>query len=194
MKDGEALAYTLWHWPGAAVARQDYEPRLITFHKALAAQPAEGFRRSRSARVSQLPWANGGGDAYQDRYLLDDWATVGRLETHAISDSRQAPHAAIAGSIGGGVAGMYGVRLGSPPTGATHAYWFGRPAGMSYEQLDAALAPLIDGRGALWIRRLVLGPTPEFCLETRIPVELPHAFSVNAAVLTPVWSGGENDE
>jgi hypothetical protein len=183
----EALAYTFWHWRRASVDRNVYEDRHRAFHAALASNPTHGFLWSNSVRLARAPWANGGGEAYQDRYLVDGWATLELLESVAISGARQQPHAAIAASTGGGAAGVYGVRLGTPTAAPRHSYWFAKPDGMTYAQLDEAVGPVIGDRTVLWIRRMVLGPTPEFCVESSSPVEIAARFSAMSVVLDPIW-------
>jgi hypothetical protein len=182
-----ALSYTFWHWRRSSVDRNVYEDRHGAFHAALASNPTQGFLSSNSVRLTRAPWANGGGEAYQDRYLVDGWATLERLEAAAISGARQEPHAAIAASAGGGAGGVYGVRSGTPVPAPRNSYWFSKPDGMSYAQLDEALSPFVRDSTVLWIRRMVLGPTPEFCLESISPVELPGRFSALTVLLEPIW-------
>jgi len=66
-----------------------------------------------------------------------------------------------------------GVALEAP----THAHWFGKPEGMSYAELFAALEPSVARGGvALWMRQMVLGPAREFCLHAMLPLSLPDAL------------------
>jgi hypothetical protein len=66
--------------------------------------------------------------------------------------------------------------------------WFAKPAGMTYAALDAALGPLVtSGDGCLWMRFMVLGPTPEFCLHGSDPIELPAPFAPISLGLRPVF-------
>jgi hypothetical protein len=44
---------------------------------------------------------------------------------------------------------------------------------MTYPELDEALSPVLQRGAALWQRQLVLGPTPEFCLDFSGRPELP---------------------
>ena len=68
------------------------------------------------------------------------------------------------------------------------AHWFGKPEGMSHDDLFSRLAPLVDrAQGALWMRQMVLGPTPEFCLHSWAAVELPPGIAGHTLSLTPVW-------
>jgi hypothetical protein len=59
---------------------------------------------------------------------------------------------------------------------------------MSYPVLFERLEPLIIANGAaLWMRQMVLGPTPEFCLHTAAPVDLPPEFASQSFAREPVW-------
>jgi hypothetical protein len=61
---------------------------------------------------------------------------------------------------------------------------------MSYPALFEALAPVVEAApAALWMRQMTLGPTPEFCLHSAGPVELPPGFAGRTLTLTPVWTG-----
>ncbi|MGH7468987.1 MAG: hypothetical protein ACRENP_13615 [Longimicrobiales bacterium] len=81
------LAYTLWHWRRTDIDRGTYEERHRAFHAALDS-PAPGFRWSYASRITGASWANQGGEAYQDRYLVDGWETLARLDVAAITHSR----------------------------------------------------------------------------------------------------------
>jgi hypothetical protein len=179
------IAYTLWHWRRAAIERRSYEERHRAFHATLDSA-APGFQWSYASRISGASWANQGGEAYEDRYLVDGWETLARLEVAAITGSRQAAHTRIAASVNSAVAGIYGVRLGSPIMGPRHAWWFPKPDGMSYAELDDLLAPHAS-QGVLWVRRMVLGPTPEFCFEATSPVQLPSRLRSSPVLHEPLW-------
>ena len=179
------LAYTLWHWRRTDIDRRSYEERHRAFHAVLDS-PAPGYVWSYASRITGAAWANQGGEAYQDRYLVDGWETLARLEVAAITGSRQAPHASIAAAVSSAAAGVYGVRLGSPVRQPRHAWWFSKPDGMSYAELDELLAPHASD-GVLWVRRMVLGPTPEFCFEATAPVRLPSGLGSIAVTHEPVW-------
>jgi hypothetical protein len=184
------LAYTFWHWRRADVGRDLYEDRHRAFHAALAAHPTPGFVRSHSVRLAGAPWANQGAEAWQDRYLVEGWDTLERLETGAVTAPREAAHGAVAALAAGGAAGLYSARLGAPASGAPRVgYWFSKPQGMSYPALDELVGPLVTGGAVLWMRRMVLGPTPEFCLEAAAPVRLPPRLSPLSLMFEPVWPG-----
>jgi hypothetical protein len=119
-----------------------------------------------------------------------DFAALGVLKDAAISTSRQAPHDAAAAVALGGTAGVYALQAGAALSAPTHAYWFGKPEGMSYPEAFAALAPVVQAASAaLWLRQLVLGPARELCLQACAPLELPPAFTALELALAPVWPG-----
>jgi hypothetical protein len=81
----------------------------------------------------------------------------------------------VAKLAGTGAGALYGLRRGDPESVAQPcATWLSKPAGMPYAEFDERMAALLDAPGAsLWQRQLVLGPTPEFCLISPTPLELP---------------------
>jgi len=142
------LAYVFWHRPRSGAA--DYEPALMDYHRALAAEAVEGFNGSSSYRVAGLPWL-GGDPGYEDWYLLEAAWAIDPLSEAAVSGRMQGPHRRIASQTGAMTAGLYRLEEGEPAA-YPHAAWFGRPV------------PEVPG--SRWRRQLVLGPTPEFCLLT----------------------------
>ncbi len=184
------LAYAFWHWKRPEVPREEYEARQRAFQSALAAHPPEGFLRATTVRLSGAPWAAAGGEAYEDWYLVRGISSLEALNDAAVTASRQAPHDAVAMLAEGGSAGLYALKAGAPVTLPAVATWFRKPAGVSYPALFDALAPIVATTPAtFWMRQMVLGPTPEFCLHSSKPVELPAGFSAHTLELAPVWSG-----
>src|SRR4051794_25398781 len=144
------LAYVFWH--RAAPGAEGYEERLATFH-AVVGVPSAWFR------VGGLPWVPGG-EGYEDWYLVDDWTALGELNERAVCGPRRAPHDAAAALAEWGVAGVYGLRRGTPDLDRVRfAAWRSKPSDVSYE----AFEPTLPG-DAVWQRQLVLGPTPEYVL------------------------------
>lgn len=181
-------AYTFWHWKRASIDAARYEEQQRAFHAALAAHPPDTFQFSVSSALAGAPWANNGNDAYQDRYIVRDIAALEPLEHAAISGARQRPHDGAAAVAAGGAAGIYSVRTGKAVVAPRFAYWFSKPDGVSYADLDAALSPLVHAHdAALWMRRMVLGPTPEFCVESASALQLPPAYDALELALRPVW-------
>lgn len=183
------LSYTFWHWKRPGVAAETYEARQRDFQAALAAHPPQGFLRGCTVRLRGAPWAADGAVAYEDWYFVRDMSALADLNEAAVSGPRRDPHQAVAHLADGGTAGLYGLRAGSAALVPAVATWFSKPDGMSYAALDEALAPLVAA-GALWMRQMVLGPTPEFCLHTAAPVQLPPIFQVQRWPLEAVWSPG----
>jgi hypothetical protein len=180
------LAYVFWHWKRTEVASTDYEDRQRGFHAALAASPSSGFVDSFSVSVSNAPWT-ASSDAYEDWYFVQDFGALGLLNEAAVSGSRLHPHDVAASGAAGGAAGVYGLQRGTALRPPRYAHWFAKPEGMSYRELFAQLAPLVERvDGALWMRQMVLGPAREFCLHAAEPVSL---ASVEALVipLRPIW-------
>jgi hypothetical protein len=182
------LAYVFWHWKQAGVTEEEYETRQRNFHAALAAAPPDSFFESFSGAISQAAWAANGGNAYEDWYLVQDFAALGLLNEGAISASRTAPHDAAAAVAADGTAAVYGLRLGKVLNRPQFAYWFSKPDGMSYRELDAQVAPLVDQyQAALWIRQMVLGPALEFCLHAPESVSFASIMKVQTIPLRLIW-------
>jgi hypothetical protein len=161
------LGYVFWHWKRPEVTAIDYEARQRGFHAALRAAPSPGFIDSFSVGLSNAPWT-ADTDAYEDWYLVQDFASLGVLNDAAISASRAQPHDAAAAVAAGGTAGVYGLKFGTALLRPQYAHWFSKPDGMAYRDLFAQLAPVVErAEGALWMRQMTLGPAREFCLHAR---------------------------
>jgi hypothetical protein len=182
------LAYVFWHWKQAGVAEGDYERLQRGFHAALGAAPPTGFERSYTHALRGAAWANGDGDAYEDWYLVDGSAALDPLNDAAISASRKRPHDAAAAVAAGGTAGLYGLRLGEAPSSPRFDAWFHKPSGVSYDEMWRLLGPLTDHGGVgVWVRHMVLGPSPEFCVQADRAVALPQSLAALTLELRPVW-------
>lgn len=168
------LAYLFWHWKSTRFDAAEYENRQRDFHAALRADPPKAFVSSLSFGISGQNWTNAGGEAYEDWYLVENFVALEALNEGAVTGSRKAPHAAAAEGAEGGAGGLYRLRLGEIVERPVRAFWFAKPAGTSYAELWSLLEPLAAQRGvALWMRQMVLGPAPEFCLQTDLPIHLP---------------------
>ena len=183
------LAYVFWHWRQPAVDSHEYEARQRVFHDALSLAPPDGFLRSASGALSGAPWAAEGGEAYEDWYLVRNSGALDALNEAAVTASRAGPHDAAAALASGGVAGLYRLRLGAPSSTTRLAYWFGKPTGMRYEELWSLLAPVVKATAgaALWCRQMVLGPSPELCLQAPSAMVLPAPLHAREIALRPVW-------
>ena len=171
------LAYVFWHRPGESAG--PYEQRLAAFHAALAAHPPEGFRGSAALRVQDAPWLPGDGPAYEDWYGVEDWTALGRLNEAAVSGARSEPHDDVAARAAAGAGAVYGLVSGPPELAATRASWLAKPAGADRGAFHAQLGG--PGR-SLWLRQMVLGPSPEYVVRSGAPVVLPYQVTAIAAV------------
>jgi hypothetical protein len=180
------LAYVFWHRPGSGVARDEYERALAAFHRALAAEPPPGFRRSVWHRFEAVPWLGAGGPGYEDWYLVDDWPAVGEIERGAVTGTRREPHDGVAVAAAEGAGAVYGLVSG-PDTAldSGRRAWFEKPAGLTYAELDERLAAPVGGSAAIWRRRLVLGPAPENCVAGAEPATVPAGFGALEAAGAP---------
>src|SRR5258708_29081377 len=126
-----------------------------------------------------MAWAANGGSAYEDWYPVQDFTALGLLNEAAVSASRTAPHDAAAAVVAGGTAGVYGLRSGNILSNPQFAYWFNKPEGMSYRELDAQLAPVVEQtQSALWIWQMTQGPALEFCLQAGKTKTYPENFKL----------------
>lgn len=184
----QPLAYVFWHWPSAGVDVGEYESRQRAFHAALRDAPPSGFKGSFTHAIKGVSWAADGGAAYEDWYLVDDFAALGALNEAAVSASRRAPHDLAAAHAAGGTAGIFGLRLGRATTNPIMATWFAKPAGMSYSTLFAQLtSELAAFDGGLWMRQMTLGPGTEFCLLGAQHAPPSGMLQVRQVALRPVW-------
>lgn len=183
------LAYVFWHWPRAGIESSRYEKRLIRFQQALASTPPPGFGESFVLGLRGAQWANAGGDAYEDWYLVGGSADLDPLNDAAVSSARQAPHDEAAAAAGGGTGGLYRLRLGTAVRAPRHAAWFSKPDGLSYPALFDLVRPVIESAsGALWGRQMTLGPAREFCVHARERCAIPTVLAPLELPLRRVWS------
>lgn len=185
------LAYVFWHTPASAAPPDPYEELLRDFHAALRAAPPEGLGPTAVHGLPSIPWLGGAG-GYEDWYLVQDFAALGRLNEAAVSESRRAPHDAAAAQAGAGVAGVMGHVAGRLlPSRPAWAAWLGKPAGMAYPEFHAQLEAALAGRDAsAWQRQMVLGPATEYCVTAAEPLALP-APAAHAWPLRPVIAAGD---
>jgi hypothetical protein len=169
------LAYVFWHWPQSTIDPNAYIDHLIDFHQTLAANKPAGFNHSTVFRIRGASWLKND-EAYEEWYLLDDSAAMDRLNDAAVSGVCEEPHNRVAREAADGIGGLYRLRAGQEElSAARYALWLSKPAGMSYKDFYAALEPLHGI--TLWGRQMTLGPTTEFCIHSRNPIELPPGFN-----------------
>lgn len=178
------LVYVFWHWPRPDVSPQEYERALRLFHRELRDAPPAGMQRSLAWRVDGASWLPAG-PAYEDWYLLDDAGALDTVAREAVSGAVGTRHDVAARLSAGGTAGLY--RPARAPEGdvrGSRAFWFGKPPEMSYGDLFAQAPGPAE---TLWMRMLVLGPTPEFCLLGTEETELPEGWDVVTVRRRAVW-------
>lgn len=184
------LAYVFWHWPRPGIASDEYETRQRAFHAALAARGPSALQRSYIWRVTGPSWTPVT-VAWEDWYLLDDSAGLDALNAAAVSDPLRAEHDSAAELADGGVAALYtpaGPRAGQPfSLEGRYALWFHKPEHMRYSTLYQRLG---DDLPRLWMRMMVLGPAPEFCLMTDDLHALDPEWRSQVTRREPVWPDG----
>jgi hypothetical protein len=181
------IAYVFCHQPRPETHREDYERALVVFYQALSRARPAGLQRVSVLRAPHLPWLPADDPTFEEWYVLDDSAALDPLNDAAVSGDRLQPHNRVAAMSAAGVAGLYSLRLGDRPTSPPlAAQWFSKPDGMPYPQFFESLRPFIEPGFVLWSRRMVLGPTPEFCLHGPRLSQLPYP-SLDCS-LTPVFT------
>jgi hypothetical protein len=159
------LAYLFWHERRSEVERDRYVALLDDFHRALAAAPPPGFRRSWSVALETAPWDRGPGEAFEDWYLADDWAALGTLNDAAVSASRKEPHDAVAYQATNGAGAVYALQHGELDGPRPWAGWLAKPDRMPYDTFVPQLLGALEGADAAVLRRqMVLGPAPEYAI------------------------------
>lgn len=109
-------------------------------------------------------------EAYEDWYLVESFGALGVLNDAAVSAETGVEHDRVAELSEGGAGGLYGLRAGVASLEATNATWLSKPRDAGYAPFLDRLRQLLSPRDALWQRRLVLGPAPEFCIGSKEPV------------------------
>jgi hypothetical protein len=192
------LAYVFWHTPkDADLAR--YESSLVLFHRALAANPPDGFASSWSLRVDRPAWLPSGAAHYLDWYLVDGFAALGALNEAAVSGPRQLPHDAVAALADAGTGGVLGhvsasgkpagpardegpsgagrTVAGSGPHNVLAVTMVDKPRGRSYPDFRHDLVAAAPGV-ACWERQMTLGPGPEYVIVHEAALSLPWPATV----------------
>jgi len=180
------IAYLFWHTPRTGVDEVVYAAKLVRFQEELEQlNPGDSGLASDPAayRLDAVPWSPAARPVYLDLYLMNSTAQMELLNSAAVTGTLVQPHAEIAALYGSGVGSLYGIRAGAVEA-STDSYWFSKPAGMSYAELDTALAPLLSSGVALLRRMMVLGPSSEFGLLSPQPVTLPAPFVAEHRLLT----------
>jgi hypothetical protein len=184
------LAYIFWHWPVAQVEPATYQELLGDFHRTLDGNRPVGFRYSRVLLSRRAPWAERDAAAtYEDWYIVENSAALDILDQAAVSGPCLPPHNQVARLADGGTGGLYRLRSGDADMPEIRcAYWFNKPAGMSYPALYELIQPLVEREGiALWQRQMTLGPATEFCLHSAVELSVPASVAVMPASVQQTW-------
>lgn len=182
------IAYVFWHVPRVGADDAIYTARLARFQEELekAGPNTTGLAADPQCwRMDDVPWLAAGRTVYADLYLMDGTAQMEILNSAAVSGDLKAPHDAVAELYGKGAGSLYQIRAGSVPANPYHSYWFAKPSGMTYAELDQHVTPLLTD-AVLLRRMMVLGPSPEFAILSSAPVSLPASVSHEDRGLTAV--------
>ena len=172
------LAYVFAHRPASGLPAGAYEDALRRFHAALATGRTPGFIGSTTYRI---------GDGYADWYLVESSAALDSLNDAAVSGLRAPAHDAAAKMAANGTGKLLRLATGEPDLLARHEVRFAKPAGVAYSDLYETLDQWTSQPGvSLWRRMMVLGPPPEFCLVTPIPLQLPAEMSPEVLSRSPL--------
>ena len=159
------LAYVFWHRPVAGVAPEAYTALLERFQRSLAARPPAGFVSSACFAAPAPNWL-GEEPAFEDWYVVEDYAALGVLNEAAVGRAHISAHDAAAARCRRGHRRDLPSARGQPRRWRTRARCLDRQTARVEAPLLAAL--LGDGmegaRAGLWQRQLALGPAPEYCL------------------------------
>jgi hypothetical protein len=163
------LAYVFVHQPARGVGLQQYVSRLAGFHRALAVAPPAGFVKSWVWHLGTGPL----GEAFEDWYLIEDWASLGALNHAAITGQPKAPHDQVAPLAASGAGAIYQLVYGAPTMAAKYRIRVAKPIGVRYETFQPRLEQAAGADGALWKRQMVLGPDLEFLIDSPKPPQEP---------------------
>lgn len=185
------LAYVFWHRKMDHVRAVEYEASLVEFHKALMNSKVNGYLGSIVSRIEGAPWMMMERSGYEDWYCISNSEVIDALNQSAVTGISKNPHDSAARMAVDMHAGLYESKNHfEGHLDSEWAIWFSKPAGTEYSQLYAeieALSP--DGESDLWRRRMVLGPTPEFCLLAKQRIEIPESMKPIQVKRKVVWNG-----
>lgn len=155
------LAWVFWHTRFENVPEREYAESLAAFHAKIASAEVDGYLGSRILRYDAIPWLQSRSEVYEDWYFVRDSAALDGLDEAALAAFTHDAHARVASLAANAAAGLYRLRAGYPSE-KPHCSWINKPRNESY---DSFVSGLTDAR-AVWSRKMVLGPTPEFCIES----------------------------
>ena len=172
------LAYAFWHKPRPGIPLRAYERRLLAFQSSLKRHPPDGLIDALSFREEASPWSKRRSTTYEDWYLVRDFQSLGALNEGAVAKPNRRPHDEIAKDASSGAGGLYRLLRGDLRLqDALFATWINKPSRTPYHTVLQGLAKLAgDGKSDLWQRQMVLGPAPEFCVHSEVPLEPPKSL------------------
>jgi hypothetical protein len=184
------LAYVFWHVHRPTVDRSVYISSLKAFHEVLNASKPPGFHHSIVYESAGVDWLGTVTSAFEDWYLIEDFASLGILNEAAVSGVCENPHNIVAKDAADGIAGLYRLRLGgSDLSNKRLAVWFSKPTGVTYKDFFSRMQSTCSKENALWQRQMTLGPTTEFCLLSETDSAIPKEVEGKKIGLQLIWSG-----
>lgn len=175
------IAYVFWHQKMELVSSKTYESALITFHRSLYNFGVRGYIGSQTFKIEGAYWMGATESGYEDWYLLEDSGVMDKINQAAISGSVKDPHNAAAHMATNLHAGLYVIKSPYPSfLNGKSATWFTKPKEMSLDQIINSHSDSNKRFGDLWMRQMVLGPTPEYCIVSENRIDLPrNLYPVN---------------
>src|SRR5256885_13395270 len=79
------LTYVFWHQRESKIAREEYQERLVAFHRILRERQPQGFLFSMVLEMAQLPRMEEGSEAYEDWYIVENSAALDPLDEAAVT-------------------------------------------------------------------------------------------------------------
>ena len=155
------LAWVFWHSRYEHVTEEEYRRALAAFHAGVEAVAPDGLLGIRTVRHDSVPWLPSPVEVYEDWHFVRDSAALDRLDEAAVIAVTSDAHTRIARLAANASAGLYRLRAGAPLPEPPGFKWIDKPRGEAYDTFIASL----ENAAAVWSRQMVLGPTPEFCIE-----------------------------
>ena len=168
------IAYVFWHQKMELVSSKTYENALIMFHRSLYNFGVKGYIGSQTFKIEGAYWMGASESGYEDWYLLEDSGVMDKLNQAAVSGSVKDPHNAAAHMATNLHAGLYVIK--SPYLSffsGKSATWFTKPRDVGLDQIMISHRNSNEKLGDLWMRQMVLGPTPEYCFVSEDRIEIP---------------------
>lgn len=160
------LAWVFWHTRRPDADAKEYGTTLEELHSSLGRLKLEGHLGTRALQYSAVPWLSSSTEVHEDWYYLKSSAALDALDASIADEPLRSVHLRIVRQAESGIGGLYRLRSGTPMDAPVRCSWLAKPRHLSYDDFIATA-----GRsGTVWSRQMVLGPTPEFCVESNTPV------------------------